>query len=737
MTQNRNKGWLLGVCLGLAAATVAAYWPVFWGEFIHFDDPEYVFENEWVKQGLTVEGVRWAFTTGHAGNWHPVTWLAHMLDVSLFGLKPAGHHATNLILHTLNSLLVLGLLIQLTGKRWQSLVVAAVFALHPIHVESVAWVSERKDVLSTFFGLLTLLAYARYAECKIKNEKGKNTYYGVALLCFALGLMSKPMLVTWPFVMLLIDFWPLQRVPSAECRMWNGWGKEWARLVREKIPFFALVAVSCVVTYLVQQKQGAVASTGLPIESRLANAGLSYYLYVQKILWPMKLAFFYPHPATLYPELKDWITPKVFLAILGVAGMCGLAAWQRRQRPYLTFGWFCFLGTLVPTIGIVQVGSQAMADRYAYFPMLGIVVILVWSGAMIGTRWGVGQKALAGMVSVLLLGLGYLCQAQAARWKNDEAVFGQALAVTEKNATAHLNYGSALDLRGKPDEAITHYRKAIEFDPYLEEAHFNLGRLLVGQGKMREAEAPYREAIRLKPSHAMAHNNLGTVLESAGQWEAALEHYETARRLQPGQPQALLNLGRLRAAQGNYAEAINHYTKALQTDNTLADAETGLGLALLMQQKFEEALQHLRRAIVLKPDSPEAHYHCAIALTITGKAGEARSHFEKAIQLRPDWLPALNEYAWMLAAHPQAEIRNGTEAVRLAEKAREISGGKEARIWGTLDAAYAEAGRFPEAIAAAAQTIKLAQAAGQPELVTAAQQRLLLYQQSKPYHQGN
>jgi tetratricopeptide (TPR) repeat protein len=744
MANNTARIWWAGATLAIGSLALWGYWPVFSSEFIHFDDPDYVFENEWVKQGLSGEGIRWALTAGHAGNWHPLTWLSHMLDVSLFGLNSAGHHATNLLLHTLNSVLVLVCLWHLTWKRWHSLAVAVIFAIHPMHVESVAWVSERKDVLSTFFGLLCLLAYARYVRWHSTLDPRPSTSpagfrflssgsYWLAFLFLALGLMSKPMLVTWPFVLLLLDIWPLRRL---ELSTFNFQLSTLKRLVLEKLPFFAVVVASCVVTYLVQQQQGAVAPLGLPLESRFVNAGLSYYLYVQKLLWPVDLAFFYPHPAWRNPELQGWVTPGVVVAILAVLVVTVLALREYRRRPHLTIGWLLYLGTLVPVIGIVQVSGQAMADRYIYFPMIGLAIIVVWGAAELANCHRLARPVVMGVGAIWLALAAWRCQAQAATWKNNETVFGHALKVTRNNATAHLNYGAAHDLKGDYETAARHYRAAIAIDPLLADARFNLGRLLGAQGQLPEAEQEYQQVIQLRPQHAMAHNNLGAVREAGGRLAEARQLYQQALTLQPGLRPALLNLARVSTAAGDFSEAVRCYREVLEEDSGLIEARIGLGLALVMQGSAAEGIPHLRRVVELEPSRPEAHYQLAIALTICGQAREAKPHFETAIRLRPTWVAALNEYAWMLAAHPDAQVRNGAEAVRLAEKARDLSGGQEARCWGTLDAAYAEAGRFSDAIAAAEQTIKLARARAQPELAAAAEQRLALYRQGKPYQQG-
>jgi tetratricopeptide (TPR) repeat protein len=755
----------IAICLALVIAVVFLYWPATRHEFINYDDQDYVTENAVVQNGLTWEGAWWALTTNHAGNWHPLTWLSHMLDGELFGAEAGGHHATSFILHALNSALVFLLLFRLTGSSWRSALVAALFALHPLRVESVAWVSERKDVLSAFFGLLTLLAYARYTECKIKNEKGKNTYYGVALLCFALGLMSKPMLVTWPFVMLLLDFWPLQRVRSAACGMGNGWGKEWARLVREKIPFFALTAVSCVVTFTVQQSAGAVATAdAVPIITRLQNSLVSYAAYLENTCWPDKLAVLYPYAQTL-------TNGTMIYASALLIGIFALAIVTRRSKPYLLIGWLWYLGVLVPAVGLIQVGQQSMADRYTYLPTIGILVMVVWGVADLRLIKAQRSWAMAatGLALGILVGLAVASRRQLTFWKDSESLFTHALAVTTNNSVAHYSLGSALATKGRVPEAADHFREAIRINPQNQEAHSDLGLALVLEGKIAEGISHYEQAIainprrdkpyynlaralslqgrkaeaipnyervlELNPNHTEARMALASELSNLARWDEAAAQFEILTKQLPNEAEVYWRYGNMCRSQGDPQAAIEHYVKALPLAPNNAELHDSFGLALAQVGQRETALNHFQTAARLQPTA-QFCYHLGLALNVNGQPEQAAKAYQAALMLEPNHLESLNDLAWMRATHSQAAVRNGAEAVTLAEQAVLITEGREARFLGTLDAAYAEANRFEEAIQAAQKTLTMARAQGQEQVAVAAEKRLRLYQQKIPYRQA-
>ncbi len=562
--------WLMPVLLVLV--TIGLYWPATHCGFVNYDDNLYITENPHVRAGLNWEGVKWAFFHRVAGNWHPVTVWSHMLDCQLFGMQPWGHHLINVLLHALNTALVFGLLRRMTGAYWRSALVAALFGWHPLHVESVAWVAERKDVLSTFFGLLALLAYVRYAaQSGVRSPQSKVSYM-LALVCFALGLMSKPMLVTWPLVMLLLDWWPLKRFTIYDLRFTI------FRLVLEKVPFFVLAAAASVVTCVVQRHSGAMEMVhNLTLGARVGNALISYCLYLGKMFWPVNLAVFYPHPGS-------WPESEVLLATGFLLGLTGLWILMRQRCPFLVMGWLWYVGTLVPVIGLVQVGEQAMADRYTYIPSLGILILTVWGLYELTRRWRYPTWMLSvagGAAIILCLGM---TRQQLGFWQNDETLFRHALAVTQNNFLAHNGLGLALGARGHIDEAISEFQEAIRLKPDFAKAHNNLGTALGMKGQNAEAISEFQEAIRLAPNFAEAHYNLGTVLFKTGRIDEAIEQFRETIRLNPDLSEAHYNLGFALATKGQIDEAIDEYQLTLRLNPNDADARDNLAHALGLKQ---------------------------------------------------------------------------------------------------------------------------------------------------------
>jgi len=617
-----NTGFLqkrpgLAAAALLAVLTFAAYAPVLWCDFIRLDDGYYVVRNPRVTGGLTAANVAWAFQTGYQGNWHPVTWISHMVDATLFGVHPWGHHLTSLLLHVANAVLLFQWLRGVTGAMGRSWMVAALFALHPFHVESVAWVAERKDVLSTFFFMLMLLSYSRYAGASVDTPPdrggltGRWGSYALALAFLALGLMSKPMLVTAPFVLLLVDYWPLGRVGLRGMAALP-------RLVAEKVPFFLLAAISSVITFRVQHAGGA-ATLALPWESRVMNAVASYAKYLTKTVRPLGLAVFYPHPDIRYPISHQWSAGAVVVAAIALVAVSVWVVSRRGLSPWVAVGWFWFGGTLVPVIGLVQVGLHGYADRYTYIPLIGLFIAAVWE---VGGRWDAwfpgGESdsgaawpvagwteglprdwAAIALCSVILAGWGGLTFRQTTFWRTDLLLFQHALAVTGDTAMAHFHVGTGLADLGQFAEAKAHFQEAVTDDP--------------GFGH------PY------------------------------------------------LSLGIFAEAEGRPADAVTNYTRAME--------------------------------------------------------------------LMPDWPEPPNSLASLLATSPQAAIRNGPRAVTLARRACDLTAWKEPRFLATLDAAYAEAGMFEEAIQTARKGRDLAAAAGNRSLVAGAEARLALYAKKQPYHQ--
>jgi tetratricopeptide (TPR) repeat protein len=580
------------VCLFLIMVTLAVYWQLQNFDFVNYDDPLYVYANLHVQEGLTSDSITWAFTTTHAGNWHPLTWLSHMLDCQLYGLNPGWHHITNLFLHIANTLLLFVVFRRMTGSLWQSGFVAALFALHPLRVETVAWVSERKDVLSSFFWILTMWSYISYTK-----HPAVNRYILVAFF-LTLGLMSKPMLVTLPFVLLLLDFHPLNRFQlPASYSSTNSQKRSIAfRLVFEKIPLFVLVAMSSTVTFYAQRYTGAVVSLDvITLKARIANALVSYLKYIVKTLYPSNLAVFYP-----YTGMLPWW--KIAGTCLILVSISFLAVRAVKQSPYFAVGWLWYLGTLVPVIGLVQVGGQSMADRYTYVPLIGIFFIIVWGVPELMARLRYRKVWLTTSATFVLTVLMAMTWKQVGYWANSITLFEHTLRITSNNYIVHNNLGNAFYEQGRTAEAIEHYLQALRINPDHEKAHYNLGNALYKRGRTAEAIEHYLQALRINPDHVEAHYNLGNALYKRGRTAEAIEHYLQALRINPDFEKAHYNLGYALGKWGRTAEAIEHYLQALRINPNYVEAHNNLGNAFLHKGDVEGAIAHFREALRINPD---------------------------------------------------------------------------------------------------------------------------------------
>ncbi len=578
----------------LAVATLAVYGQVISHQFISLDDDVYIRDNVMVIGGLTLRGIAWAFTTFDNSNWHPLTWLSHMVDSQLFGLNAGGHLFVNVLIHVSNTLLLFFFLKRITGASWRSAIVAALFALHPLHVESVAWAAERKDTLSTFFGLLCLLAYARYVE------KPSRKKYGLVALWLVLGLMAKPMLVSWPFVLLLLDYWPLRRLEWRPADGIKRFAKDWLPLVREKVPLFCLVVPSMVVTYIAQAHGGAVGGlTNAPLSWRLANLLVSYAKYLRLTFWPAGLAIYYPASHEV-AHAWQWGT-----ALIVLSAITALVLRNARKRPYLIGGWLWFLGTLVPVIGLVRIGGQAMADRYTYIPSIGLFIALAFGLADLARTWRVGRVSIAIASALPILLLASLTTLQTSRWRDSETLFGYVLSVTSDNVVVQYNLGCALDQQGRDAEAIPHFAEALRIKPDHLHALANMGMTLRKQGKVAEAIGFYQRALRVKansPDSAKVHWQLGLALDDQGKNEDALQEFYDAMKLIPQDSGMRTNLGVKLARQGKLIEATEQFNEALRLDPNNAEAHVNLGLVFLLSDKPDEAHQEFSTALRLKPD---------------------------------------------------------------------------------------------------------------------------------------
>jgi protein O-mannosyl-transferase len=682
--QSREQVTVVGVCTMLVVLVWVAFGQAIHYGFVNFDDDVYVYKNGHVTGGVTTAGAQWAFTHVHSSNWHPITWLSHMLDCQFYGLNAGGHHFTNILIHAITCVLLFLLLYRVTGFLWRSAFVAAIFAIHPLRVESVAWVAERKDVLSGLFFVLTIAAYVWYA----RRAWSLGRYFVVVLL-FSLALMSKPMVVTLPFVLVLLDYWPLNRFKVSENHTIP------RRCIFDKIPLLALSAAVCAATILAQHE----AVSPLPLSLRLSNAAVSSLVYLRQLFFPTGLVVLYPFPEHGLPR------PEIFLACGLLVAISVTVFLARRKYPWALFGWLWYLGMLVPVIGILQVGAQAHADRYTYLPQIGLCIALTWSVAEVAARWRPSRIALGSVSVAVVIVLAVCAHKQTAYWQNSRTLWTRAVALTSDNVVAQNNLGNALLDEGKLDEALTHLKAARRIKPDDAKTAFNLGNALIQKGELTEGMANLSAALRLRPDYAEAHINLGSAFLKTSKVDDAAEQFERALQLEPGQPSAWNDLGYARLQQGaaekatacfqkaleldptqavtldNLANAlmqqgkvdaaIGYYQKALQSKPEFAEAEYNLGTALVQKNDLNDGIVHFQNALRLKPDYANAAYNIGIALFHQDKADEAATFFQKAIQINPDYAEA--HYNLGNALIRQGKIDDGIAQFR---KALEIEPGQ-------------------------------------------------------------
>jgi tetratricopeptide (TPR) repeat protein len=905
-----DRRLITGVCIFLAAIIWVVFGQTLHHEFISLDDQVYVYDNPVVTRGLNPKGVGWAFTHIVGCNWHPLTMISHMLDCQLYGLNAGGHHLTNILLHTATTILLFLVLRRMTGFLWRSAFVAAVFAIHPLRVESVAWVAERKDVLSGLFFMLTLWAYTRYVtsgKWRVTRTNPASSrftfhvslFYCLVVFLFALGLMCKPMLVTMPLVLLLLDYWPLGRVTSEKTGRPSTLNSQLSTLLLEKLPLLGLAVASCVVT-IFAQAQAIMPIERMSLFLRVGNALISCVTYLGQIFWPSGLAVLYPFAAGSVGVLE------AVLSLVLLAGISTGAFFLRQRRPYFLTGWLWYLIMLAPVIGILQVGSQARADRYTYLPQIGLYLLLTWAAADLLACRRHRRVMLGGCAAAILAALIFCARTQTSYWRNNESLWTHTLACTSDNAVAHNSLGNALLQKGSLDEAMEHFQTALQINPgYMgahnnlgnallqkgsldeamghfqmvlqidpdntdahnnlgiallrkgsvdeaiaqyqtalqikpdsadahnnlgnallkkgsvddaiaqyqtalqikpdnADAHDNLGSALLQKGKVDEAIAQYQMALQIKPDYVLAcynlgiallqkgrvdeavahfqealqikpdyaeahvtlggalrqkgrldeamahfqkaleinpdsveaHDNLGTVLLQKGKVDEAMVHFQKALDINPGYVEACNNLGVALRQKGRMDEAMVYFQKALEINSGYAEAHINLGNALLRKGKVDEAVVHYQEALQIKPESVEAHINLGNALLQKGRADEAVLHYQRALQIKPDFLEVLNNLAWLLATSPDGHIRDGAQAVKYAGRACELTHYDVPPLVGTLAAAYAEAGRYDEAIATGQKACALAAAAGERDLLEKNQKLLALYRARQPYHEA-
>ncbi|HEX4121671.1 MAG TPA: tetratricopeptide repeat protein [Verrucomicrobiae bacterium] len=614
--KRRQLSWQISAAL--AIVTIAVFSQAVRFQFTTYDDPDFITANPTVQAGLTLKGLKWAWHSEVARNWHPITMLTHMLDCQLFGVSPWWPHLENILLHAANAVLLFHLLKRMTGALWCSALVAALFALHPLHVESVAWIAERKDVLSTLFWFLTTFAYVRYVEIS------KLKFYILALVLFAVGLMCKPMLVTVPFALLLLDYWPLARLKRVK----------FPRLVLEKVPFILLSAADCVVTYSIQQQGGSVQSVNnLSMSFRIGNAFVSYARYIGKMIWPQNLA-------ALYLRSGNWTALEVALAVALLLVLSAIAIWQSRRRPWLAVGWFWYVGTLVPVIGIVQAGMQTMADRYTYVPLIGLFIIVSWGGCELVKTLNLPAFA-PGLSAAALVVCVVLTWHQITFWRNSETLFTRMIDVTPNNYMAHYDLGNFYSRAGNTNAAVTNYEAALAEEPNYADAHNNLGGILLDAKQYDEALHHYRAAVRTNPDF-LRYFNLANALADAASarhdatgFAEAVATYRRALQLNPDSSQAHHNLGLTWQAQGSNTEAIAEFSEAARLDPKLMDSLNTLAINCAMQNQMPDAERAFREIIRLRPNDSGAYENLGNALAAQNKPEDAIKTYLTALQLNP------------------------------------------------------------------------------------------------------
>ncbi len=665
----------LFIFLSLIFLTMTAYWEVRRNDFINLDDNLYVTENSHVQKGITLKGIFWAFTSTENGQWHPITWLSHMIDYQFFGLDARGHHMTNLLLHIINTLLLFILLYRMTAAAWQSGFVAALFALHPLHVESVAWISERKDVLCAFFWILALMTYFRY----VKNQTKR--WRLLLLLCFIFAVMAKSMAVTLPFVLLLLDYWPLSRMElketdhipilfaSPSLTLMNR-NISIVKLLSEKLPLFSVSAVISLFTIFTNYRVGSLTSVDkLSWMVRFQNAAVSYVGYISKMFWPSPLAVLYPHQIKLPFWHVAWAA-SIFLIITV------LVLLVKKKRPYLVVGWMWYVVTLLPVIGLVQAGIQRMADRFAYIPMIGLLIIVVYGCADIVNKWHLSKAVLSGACGLVLLILMLCTKSQVILWRNSITLFEHTLSVTANNYLIYNNLGVTLARQGKDQKAFLQYQKALEINPRYADAHYNLGKLLARQSKDEEAMVQFMESLRIKPEKKEAHNDLGVILNKHGRIQEAVFHFAQAIRIDPNYREAHFNMGAILFQHGKYGEAVPYFNEALRINPSNAGVHNSLAATLAATGKIDEAIIHYHQALQIDNDYADAHYDLGSLLNRLERRKEAIVQYDEVLRLQPSDAHAHYELAVIL----NREGKRQDAIVHLSEALRIIPNYEEAHL---------------------------------------------------------
>ena len=672
----------------LVTATLVAYEPIRHNGFVSYDDTAYITDNPNVTGGITQASVIWAFTNSHMGNWYPLTLLSHMLDCEIFGLNPLGNHFINVLLHIASSLLLFWILAKITGAIWPSAFVAAVFAIHPLQVESVAWAAERKTVLSGFFWFLTIAVYIWYTK-----RPGIGRYI-LLFVTYALCIMTKPVVVTLPLVLLLLDYWPLERLN------WKhrpaGKTEPLSRLFMEKAPFLVLSAILSAATIAAQKNAGAlIPAEAIPFDSRVANMFLSYIKYIGKTIFPSRLAVFYPHSNTTFSVTVIILCALIFILITAIS------IFAAGKRKYITVGWLWYVGTLVPMIGLVQAGEQAIADRYMYLPIIGLLVIIGWIARDFVFNRPRLKLTISVLATIILFSSVVLTQNQIRYWQNGMVLFEHALKVTKNNHVAEKGYGSELFAAGRLDEAAAHFRNALMTHPGYLEAGNELGKIYFKQGKLNEAVACFNKILKYNKGSAEIYYNLGITLMQ----------------------------------QKKYEESIKCFAKVLELDSKYPDAHNNMGIALLATGKKTEAIKHLNEALQTNSNDAGLYGNLGNAYVQSGTYDLAVQNWAKALKLKPNSTEILNNIAWILATVDDKSVRDANKAIEAAGRACELTANKNAEYLDTLAATYAAASRFDDAIKTAHRSLDIAKAGNQTDLAGEIEKRIKLYEAGQPYRE--
>jgi tetratricopeptide (TPR) repeat protein len=760
-----SRWTILGICLFLALIVWIVFGQTSRFGFIDYDDDVYVYKDPVIARGLTFEGLAVAFSFRHSDNWVPLTTLSHMLDCQFYGLNAGDHHLTNIVLQIAAAILLFLALRQMTGFLWRSAFVAAVFAIHPLRVESVAWVSERKDVLSGVFFMLTLWAYVRYVRNLQSStpsgvrgrwfKEGSRLvgWYLATLFFFVLSLLSKPTVITLPCVLLLLDFWPLQRfnLPTLQCFK--------SYLVLEKIPFFIL-SVASFIPLLLVEKTGVQLLQFYPLYLRIENAIVSYVIQMERMVYPANLAVFYP-----YPNAIPWW--EVALAGTLLTGICAIAWVQRHKRPWLLVGWLWYLGMLALNVGFIQMGAQAQADRYTYLPQIGLYLLLAWTAADFCALWRFRLVALGSCSTIILVALIFCARTQAGYWRNSEMLWTHAASCTSGNFLAHCKLGDELFQKGKLDEAISHFQIALQIkpefalarydlanlllregrgdeaisdfqqvlqsNPRYADAYVNLGNALHQQGRLDEAIANYQKALQINPNEPLADHNLGTALLEEGKADEAFPHFQKALQMEPDDATAISDMGNYYLQAGQTDTAIQYFQKALQIQPAFPMASYNLGNAYIQDRQMDLAIRWWQKAVELQPDFPMAHNNLGNACLLQGHTADAIQHWKAALKTQPDLPSAQVNLAWVLAACPDPSLRDTAAALALAQRANQLSGGRNPTVLKALAAAYADNGQFPDAVATAQRALQIAASQGNQRIAYSLQSQLKCYQINQPF----